>query len=359
MIKQLSHSEKNLFESTVFSCSDLNPEFLLKEWSKKKKRTYELFNNKLIVDLGVVNISSVNFFVEDKRKNFIKFITDILLTDKKEEIFKDSVDSIDFFFFLKNIVDDEGFMFNRLSFNYQNFSKGMKFSKSLKLFFNEPYLENIQNKYSILIQEISQLTKKLHLYISIHPMDFLTISNNGNNWDSCHELIYGEHRGGNFEYLIDEGSFVVYLAKEEHSNYEGLPVGEKWNSKIYRRLGNITYEGEDIGVALSREYPNSNVGIHEVLKSYFSKCFFNKELKTIRDSDGQYIIEKEKIIFNQLGMMLYSDFDIDASSQMVLISNPSIKYVFELGEKILCPNCGENIATEGDCILCSKCGTDY
>ena len=87
--------------------------------------------------------------------------------------------------FYDNIVTDS---------DYSPAPKGMKLVRAFKYFEkNKIVLEEIQNLASRYLQEDKV---KGTLCFSVHPLDFLSLSENTYNWRSCHSLD-GEYRAGN------------------------------------------------------------------------------------------------------------------------------------------------------------------
>ena len=70
------------------------------------------------------------------------------------------------------------------------------------------------------------------LCLSIHPMDFMTMSDNNSNWESCMSWSdYGCYRRGTVEMMNSECVVVAYLrAKEDMKVSEDL----YWNNKKWR-----------------------------------------------------------------------------------------------------------------------------
>lgn len=89
-------------------------------------------------------------------------------------------------------------------------------------------------------------TKKITgtLCLSIHPMDYMTMSMNAENWTSC--MNWGEpgsYRGGTIEVMNSQSTIVAYL-KSDSNTLKWFQDGEQeWNSKKWRLLITITPEG--------------------------------------------------------------------------------------------------------------------
>lgn len=73
------------------------------------------------------------------------------------------------------------------------------------------------------------------LCLSIHPLDYLSLSENTYNWRSCHALD-GEYRAGNLSYMMDNTTVVCYLKGEDEAELPHFPAEVKWNSKKWRML---------------------------------------------------------------------------------------------------------------------------
>ena len=173
--------------------------------------------------------------------------------------------------FLRNITVEE-FYFNRLSEDYivehqdgKKISKGSKIIKSFKYFLEDDMLlHDLQDKASELIQE-----NKVEGYLtfSIHPLDFLSSSENTYNWRSCHALD-GEYRAGNLSYMCDRGTMIVYLSTGEKTKLPHFPEDVPWNSKKWRML---LHFDEDLEACFAgRQYPFMSPGALEEIFNVFT-----------------------------------------------------------------------------------------
>lgn len=145
--------------------------------------------------------------------------------------------------------------------------KGTKLVKAFKYFVNnERSLTAIQNEASRIIQE-----DKVEgtLCFSVHPLDFLSVSENTYNWRSCHALD-GEYRAGNLSYMMDQTTFICYLRADEPTKLPNFPNDVPWNSKKWRVL---LYLSEDTHMIIAgRQYPfASPAGMNLVLEMLTDK----------------------------------------------------------------------------------------
>ena len=140
--------------------------------------------------------------------------------------------------------------------------RGMKVGKSIKFFFEQYYGPNIteKNKENLskiqMIMSTAQQKNKVSgdLYLSVHPLDFLTMSTNNHKWTSCHAINHA-YSAGNFAYIQDPVTCVAYLVTpgKERVQLNKLPEGCLWNDKSWRML---FFLSEDRNFAASgRHYP--------------------------------------------------------------------------------------------------------
>lgn len=97
------------------------------------------------------------------------------------------------------------------------------------------------------------------LTISIHPLDYMTMSDNSYEWESCMSWEReGGYRQGTVEMMNSRSVVVAYLAGDET-----FPVGKgDWNSKKWRQLFVVDHNI----IAGVKDYPyhNANLGLEVV-----------------------------------------------------------------------------------------------
>ena len=127
----------------------------------------------------------------------------------------------------------------------------MKLNKSFKYFYEGDSLKNVQESLSRLIQRSKDNSGTLCL--SIHPLDYLSVSENNHNWKSCLNL-RGDYRTGGLSYMQDNSTIVAYLKSNcANKKLPHFPEDIPWNSKKWRCL---LYVSEDRNKILaSKQYP--------------------------------------------------------------------------------------------------------
>lgn len=130
-------------------------------------------------------------------------------------------------FFMDN---HDAILENKLQHPWGDFPAGMKLSKVLMRQFGTN-AEAVRQKLSMLIQS-NKVTGKLVL--SVHPLDFLSASENNHGWRSCHALD-GEYRSGNLSYMLDNCTIMAYLKSDApDTKLPRFPVDVPWNDKKWR-----------------------------------------------------------------------------------------------------------------------------
>ena len=137
----------------------------------------------------------VTFELDDEsRRDKVDEFLDWIIHEYSEEMYE---------FFKENY---DGILENKTVVASYGFPAGMKLSRVLLKHFGLE-AEDVRQRLSMLIQsnKISGI-----LCLSVHPLDFLSSSENQHSWRSCHALD-GEYRAGNLSYMCDYVTFMAYL----------------------------------------------------------------------------------------------------------------------------------------------------
>ena len=172
-----------------------------------------------------------------------------------------------FSFVLANL---HSFYSNKVEFPYPHYSikKGERLLHALRKFSpdNESAVREVQDKGSTYIQQ-----SKIHghLYFSIHPLDFLSMSETASHWRSCHSL-QGSYRTGPANMMVDDSTIIAYLLTDnEPKELPNFPASIKWNDKKWRVLIHMN----ENAVYISKEYPFHNETLRSTVSSVLSDNF--------------------------------------------------------------------------------------
>ena len=293
----------------------------------------------------------------------------------------------------------EGFFDNRIV-NTDDYSipKGMKLIKAFKYFESDKQrLRALQDYASNYIQENKI---KGTLCFSVHPLDFLSSSENSYNWRSCHALD-GEYRAGNLSYMVDTTTFMVYL-KGTGDKLNGF--GDvSWNSKKWRMLIHVS-DNDELMFA-GRQYPfSSKSGIDTVLNIY-NNIIGTEEEQSIygyhrnkydgwvadyidgyvpanapADSqpvslDGKYLVfgcklvELNQVVREGFNALNYNDVlnSTCYTYPYYAILNPYLYHTPEsiinnpimVGGEVACLHCGQEVISNAETMRCDDCEMRY
>lgn len=218
---------------------------LFKDWYEAKKDFIHAFGGKLICELP----EEVHFELGESEKKY-RAEEFIHLIESRWENYK-----------LAKFLEDnwDGFFKNEVVTPCElpggkKIPKGMKLVKAFKYFEEDKTaLTDIQNYASRIIQENKVVG---HLCFSVHPLDFLSSSENDYNWRSCHSLD-GEYRAGNLSYMVDKSTIICYLKSENNVKLPNFPEDVPWTNKKWRML--LFFSNDMSMMFAGRQYPFTTV----------------------------------------------------------------------------------------------------
>lgn len=234
----------------------------------------------------------------------------------------------------------------------------------------------------------NQATFNTPMCLSIHPLDYLTASENSNGWRSCMNIWDGEYRRGVIEMMNSPYVIVAYTPSEHDDLY--VANGKYWNSKKWREFFIVhpTY-----GVFGIKGYPYWNPSLEtEALswirsllgeEQYTAPQTYHLDDSCCDDTTGEVIFKAPN--FN-CGPAMYNDFygsneyqcivnkameptnewlDIHYSGESICMvcgergefDNESSVCCYDCYEVHICCVCGESINNEED--LYEHCGREY
>lgn len=360
---------------------DLNCDALASQWYEAKKYFIEAFGGKPIVRFkDKIKIELSQKEQDERFQNFLSIL------DNEINISEEFLDYL--------TMNKKGFFINRTTEDYRpyNIRSGSKLSRTFKYFLPD---EEITRWSQDLASRYMQENKiEGYLYLSVHPLDYLTMSETNEGWHSCHSLD-GSYRGGNLNYMVDGITIVAYLADEENKKlraFEGS--GLTWNSKKWRVL--IHYNRENEAIYLNKQYPYSCNALAEKVvegvEDYFCFQYHTAAMpigiREFKGPDGADRFSTSQIFF---GSRIFHSEDIIDRSEYLGYSDlhtgsnylPTAALVFaernklwesfhdslmeeyrsvkklcgiKIGKYALCPCCGKDLITvNGSVLLCDDC----
>lgn len=370
----LTERDKDLIKDYIINYADkpdknemADLSVILDLWSENKKELYHLFGDKLILEMPISvhePEAMVRQNVQSFRDKYDSLICEI------DEAYHDAVcaDIAPSYYHCPFSLFDiqtlqEGsipmdfiFVLHDKIVKYNAGTKPMKILKKFMEFFHigEDQYEQICIDYSKIFNKGNL---KGTLCLSIHPLDFMTMSDSGENWSSCMSWQEdGGYRRGTIECMNSPYIFVAYL----RSNSKTLDNG--WNCKKWRSLFALN---EDLCINV-KGYPYQH---NELVEKVLNKI---KELnKPDYFIDGVHRYENDYLTVNDYDVETYFSYntmynDFDSVSHQVLVSkklydnivngDTSYKSYF-IGGSVTCVNCGavdEYYRHEGK-LVCNNC----
>ena len=202
---------------------------------------------------------------------------------------------------------------------------------------------------------VSGLKRKLKFFISVNPIDYLTMSF-GVNWASCHTIdkenrrhmnnsYHGMYCGGTMSYMLDGTSIITFVHDHVPTNWE--------YGKIYRCMfhygNNILVQG--------RVYPQGNDGNTDLYKVF--RNYVQDELSPLigltdtvwrKKDDGRVSSNVESYGVHYRDYTSFSSCNVSYPRER----SDSSDNVITIGHSGVCPHCGGNI-TESGSISHSSC----
>jgi hypothetical protein len=286
------------------------------------------------------------------------------------------------------IIDNKNDFFeNILTKDYKKVPKGMKIIKAFKFFeSNKDILTDIQNMASQVIQE-DRMTGTLCL--SVHPLDFLSTSENAHNWRSCHALD-GEYKAGNLAYMGDKGTIIAYIKSDKGDTFKlpDFPEDVPWNSKKWRSL--IFFSDRRMMMFAGRQYPFTLEDTMDFIRVNIINKYIHKftewDTKKITSMVtaghnipvrpaipvGTKLIALDDLIidtypaYNSEDTLYYNDlkrsncydpmyaYRLREFSFFEDISVPDSER-FQIGSNVKCLRCGRNYISNSDSMMCEFC----
>jgi hypothetical protein len=221
-------------------------------------------------------------------------------------------------------------------------------------------LDEFQTEIS---QVLNQRKLKGTLTISIHPMDYMTMSENRSDWTSCMNWREGGcYCRGTVEMMNSDCVVVAYLASEEDMT---VPGGYHWNNKKWRELF-IVDESIIAGV---KGYPYQNEELVQIVNSWLKELaeknlgwkFDSKNFAYQHRHSFDYVDDNGEVHDAYIHFetdTMYNDFgSLDEHYAIFKTGLTNYNIEFNYSGQEICMECGsdsEYFDGEG-CLVCEKC----
>ena len=281
LIEQIPKIDKEAMENYVFrygvASSFIGLDKWLQNWSHSKQTLYRLLGNSLIKEFpykyekdDVLFHDEIEEFIYKShfKSSYHEFYITIIKPAYEAKKMSDEIRlAFSRLSDVSNFYDDKikyGLKYKRADKkNTLQLQPGMKpiraFSKVIEYFkdiFNFEGFEDFRIGHSMLLND--KITKGT-LCISIHPLDFITMSDNTLNWSSCMSWMdQGCYHQGTVEMMNSNNVVCCYLKAKDSFYFDKKNLIKtpewSWNNKKWRVLGYVT---KDI-LMCGKAYPYRN-----------------------------------------------------------------------------------------------------
>lgn len=201
--------------------------------------------------------------------------------------------------------------------------------------------------FAKLADSLNPLSISRNGYLSVHPCDYLEMSNADNPWHSCHNLDHGEYRAGTLSYMGD-GSTMVFFTTSADDFGEHTYSLPKLTRQVFAYGNGILLQ--------SRLYPDyedadTATTYRNLVQRALAACLGAPDL-WVRRTGMDYIAE---YVYTDEDALHYTDYTYDCY-------HPSVSFLQDLedpepltvGSAAHCLCCGYQISDSEE-VLCYSC----
>lgn len=365
-----------------YPINKINTDNLFREWYENKEIFISTFRDLIFETQEEISFTISSFQKQDEYKDISTRLQ--LFTEAPSK----SVNSAVYSWFTKTVTPESLFE-NKTIKDYRFFDEklqtfikiptGAKVLKSFKYFFEDKQLlREFQDECSMILQK-----NKIrgHLCLSVHPLDFLSLSENACNWDTCHSL-QKEFAAGNLSLMTDPSTFIIYLKSGQNQIISNFPDDVLWNNKKWRVLGFLSQDFKMMFAGRQYPYPIDNVlenYIYDILKqsgligdnwipwtreAYKAKnCGFCTNIMYPRGYENMVplinFLKISTLALNFNDLLYSSDYHYPywtaQYAQDGFLELDNEESVFEIGRPVKCLQCGNHYILDSEIMICRDC----
>ena len=357
MVREISRNEISVF-CTRFS-QNVNAKQAICKYTDKDGKTLNDYLTTGIKLLTVKDLMNADFRKRlsvntEKKKAFVIEDGRTCESDIDLDIFSNMI--IDFSRHYQGTLDKR--MVERLNARNidERFAENLKTSRAFNrvcTHFGVDKLPKYNKLFAQYSDMISDSKRKMKFYISLNPLDYLTMSF-GNSWASCHTIdktnrrrmpnsYSGAYCGGTLSYMLDQSSFITFV-------HTSVPEDIIEAGKIYRNM----FHYQHGKLIQGRVYPQGSDGQTDLYKTF--RGFVQKELSALLGISNTWVKSSTSAgEFTCSYGVHYRDYGYFSQCNMSYHKERGYDddYV-EIGHDGVCPNCGSVIHIS-DRLTCYGC----
>ncbi len=366
-IEALTENDFEMMDTWIENCLDsysgynskLYIKSILREWSEQKERLFAKFGEKLILDKVIevprsqdelhrmlndsVAIQQLNYYLN----RFIRYtFSNYDLMIENDEFLTNSLINE------RSFVDHSGkkHVFNKGCKTMKYISKLIEsFSENDYIITAKQYLEEARLEQSRIL---NGKNTKVRLCLSIHPMDYMTMSDTPYNWDSCMSWANeGCYRMGTVEMMNSPCVIVAYIRGKKT-----LDVGGKyeWNGKRWRELFVVEPNGYDV-ISEVKAYPYRNTAYTQAVLDWLAELTKQQKPVEYIQTSIKSRLDTNDFSFYPRTHLMYNDFN-NTDYYTAKIGLPvRNQYTFTYSGKAQCMHCGSFSCSDENSLLCDEC----
>lgn len=303
MFEKITPAEKTMFDYYRFDDEEIakashqegreekiaDAETILRYWSANKVKLFNLLGKELIISKEIriaKDETAIRHDIDERLRMHtdyaLPFLTNFENALRGKRLFKEEPDfpyQEDYWTVQSWLLSTDALMNNRVNRSKYDtrdtiiFPSGhtvkvtdgtrpLRVLKKIADEFNIEGFEEFRLEHSRILND-KYMTGKLCL--SIHPLDYMTMSDNANNWSSCMSWRrQGAYRSGTVEMMNSPYVVVAYLSSDTNTMTIGT---DKWNSKKWRELF-IVHENCICGI---KGYPYQSYTLEEMCLNWLTE----------------------------------------------------------------------------------------
>lgn len=344
--------------------------YVLRFWNSAKSDLFSLFGDKLILKYPITYAQPVEDIIQEcvDDPELYTLLGELKTAFRSFDLTADYYE-YSFLFYLDKLLPLKNSSVNDSSYCVKYNGKEYKISPNTKVIrilgkmardTKDPGIIDLYEKLRIALSRHTN-QKELHgnLCLSIHPFDYMTMSDNDSGWDSCMSWVEkGDYRAGTVEMMNSPYVVVAYVESEhKQATFAGSIT---WNNKKWRELFLVTPNL----ITEIKPYPYINEFFtKETLRRLaalqpevsFSEAFEMPIRKTFTYKD-------KELAFRPHANYMYNDFGLTVSKKHWALINEnnldSWQTCINYSGTMNCMSCGEGIDYESDYsneVFCAPC----
>lgn len=339
-------------------------------WANAKEWLYKLFGNKFIISKKI----TIHKDAVDLRMDMYDHVTKV--TPIRRFIYDHLVDPTDKTY-VTEMLFEENLIRNSVNYTHiftlkndngetceYKMKKGTKVTRAIKTLAEKAgATPEMVNEFLIAHSQVmNTATSEGELCLSIHPLDFMTMSDSGCKWRSCMKWENGEYRVGTVEMMNSYNVVVAYLKSNTNKvTIEGTDFS--WPGKKWRELFIIN---DDLIFSI-KGYPYHSDELERASIEFLAQLRPEYYNPTIREIEEPYVSRKydwnnnEYLDFDFETDAMYNDiYNNDERTYLAIFANDFYHertYHFNYSGPATCVYCGEFIdgVNHADRLLCNHC----